>query len=154
VRTSEVDFHFPVLGFTPDREIWGFADRETLTSVGRRTLRDDRQRGMELIDAAGRRWIVRSIRKVGRDQPLIPWIVSALLAGPTFRIEQELEPLAPLSLDEVKVRVCESLEAFSQDYCADDEREEVLEPLLAHVRSAKSIAAIHEPLGLDSFMAY
>ncbi|MFN3522118.1 MAG: hypothetical protein ACK4YQ_07700 [Phenylobacterium sp.] len=35
----------------------------------------------------------------------------------------------------------------------NDEREEVLVPLLAEVRAADSVERIHELLGLDSFMA-
>lgn len=150
MKTTEVDFRFPVLGFTPDGEIWGFADLNTLTSVGPRTLKGDMQAGMELVDAKGRRWAVRSIRKLGRGEPLLMWLLSALLSTRQYRIEQELEPLEPLSLDEVKARVLESIEATAWDYGGEDE----LKPLLAKVRSAKSIAAIHKPLGLDSFMAY
>jgi hypothetical protein len=154
MKTAEADFHFPVLGFTPDREIWGFADLPALTSCGPRTLKEDMQGGMELVDADGRRWVVRSVRKIGRARPLLPWLLSALVTTPQFRIEQELEALEPLSLAEVQARACASLEAFPEDYAAEDEREEVLVPLLAKVRSARTIAAIHDLLGLDSFKAY
>lgn len=155
MKTSEVKFHFPVLGFTPDREIWGFSDLETLTSCGPGTLKNDMQAGMELVDSKGRRWVVRSVRRTGRDQPLLPWLISALLTGvPGSRIEHELDEMPALSLPEIKERACASVEATSSDYCADDEREEVLEPLLAQVRAAKSVARIHDLLGLDSFKAY
>jgi hypothetical protein len=152
---AEANFHFPVLGFTPDREIWGFQDRDTLTSCGPRTLKDDMQVGMELVDADGRRWVVRSVRRVGRDKPLLSWLVSThLTATPGSRIEHELDELPPLSLSEIKERACASVEATSRDYCADDEREEVLAPLLAKVRAAESVALIHDLLGLDSFQSY
>jgi hypothetical protein len=154
MKTADANFRFPLLGFTPNGEIWGFEDMKTLTSCGPRTLRNNMQSGMELIDADGQRWIVRSIRRLGRGRPLMAWLVSALLSTRQSRIEHDLEALAPVSLDEVKDRVCASLEAFSRDYCADDERDEVLEPLLAKVRAVKDIASIHAPLGLDSFMAY
>jgi hypothetical protein len=64
-----------------------------------------------------------------------------------------LDELESVSLAEARARAGASLEAFPDDYCADDERGEVLEPLLTQVRSAKSIAHIYELLGLDSFMA-
>lgn len=75
MRTTEANINFPVLGFTPDREIWGFEDLNTLTSCGPRTLKNNMQIGMELIDAEGRRWGVRSIRRTGRDQPLLRWLI-------------------------------------------------------------------------------
>jgi hypothetical protein len=41
MKTAEAQFHFPVLGFTPDREIWGFQDLNALISCGPRTLKDN-----------------------------------------------------------------------------------------------------------------
>jgi hypothetical protein len=154
MKTAEAVMNFPVLGFTPERGIWGFEDLNTLTSCGPRTLKNDLQVGMELIDSRGSRWVVRSVRRIGRDRPFLPWLLSAALSGPLWRIEQELDELAPVPLPEIKERACASVEATSSDYCADDEREEVLEPLLAKVRAAKSVAKIHTLLGLDSFMGY
>jgi hypothetical protein len=155
MKTADADLKFPVLGFAADREMWAFADIETLTSCGPLTLKDNMQAGLELIDAEGRRFRVRSIRRIGRVAPWWKTLVMDLLTlKPQSRIEHELEPLEPISLSEVKRRVCTGLEEFSGDYCADDQREEILEPMLAQVRSAKSIAATHDFLGLDSFMAY
>jgi len=153
MKTAEAQFHFPVLGFTPDREIWGFQDLATLTSCGPRTLKNNMQIGMELIDSDGRRWIVRSVRRTGRGEPLLLWLVSFILSTPQSRVEQELDELESVSLAEAQDRACASLEAFPDYYCADDEREEILDPLLAQVRSADSVARIYELLGLDSFMA-
>jgi len=154
MKTREAACCFPVLGFTPDREIWGFPDLDTLTSCGPRTLKNNSQSGMELVDVEGRRWVVRSVRRTGRGAPLLAWLLSHLLSTPQSRIEHELDAMAPLTLDDVKARVCASLESFPQDYCLDDERETVLAELLESVRAAKDIAALHELLGLDSFMAY
>jgi hypothetical protein len=155
VKTREANLRFPVLGFTPDHEIWGFPDINTLTSCGPRTLKDNLQAGLELIAADGRRWIVRSVRRVGRARPLVPWLVSALLtATPQSRIEHELEEVESVTLSEAQARACASLRAFPQDFGADDEDDPVLEQRLADIRSTKTIAAIHDVLGLDSFMAY
>jgi hypothetical protein len=109
---------------------------------------------MELVDAEGRRWVVRSVRRTGRGKPLPAWLISHLLSTPQSRIEHELDAMAALTLDDVKARVCGSLEAFPQDYCHEDERDTVFAALLESVRAAKDIAALHELLGLDSFMAY
>jgi len=155
VRTSDADFRFPVLGFTPDRDIWGFPDLNTLTSCGPQTLKDDMQAGMELVDAEGRRWIVRSIRRVGRAEPLLRALISSLLSGPPqSRIEHELEQLEPITLAEAQDRACAALRTFPQDYGGEDENDPMLEERIREVRSTTTIAGIHDVLGLDSFMAY
>lgn len=89
MKTADVAFEFPVLGFTPDGEMWGFPDRNSLTSCGPRTLKQDMERDMELVDAGGRRWIVRSIRRIGLGYPLIPWLFRSLLSTPQYRIEHD-----------------------------------------------------------------
>ncbi|MET0273031.1 MAG: hypothetical protein ABW360_08580 [Phenylobacterium sp.] len=154
MKTPEADFHFPVLGFTPDREVWGFKDMNTLTSCGPRTLKNDVQIGMELADTDGRRWVVRSVRRTGRARAFIPWLVSALLSTRQSRIEQELDPIEPITLTEAQARVCAWLGAFPQDYGAEDETDPVFEQLLAEVRATQTIGAILDVVGLDSFMAY
>jgi hypothetical protein len=155
MKTTDVNFHFPVLGFTPDREIWGFGDLATLTSCGPRTLKEDAQRDMELVDASGRRWVVRSVRRVGRARRLLPWLISALLtATPQSRIEHELDELDPVTLAEAQARACASLRAFPMDYGAEDQNDPALMELIAQVQATKAISAIHELLGPDSFMAY
>jgi hypothetical protein len=97
MKTAEANFHFPVLGFTPDKEIWGFPDLNRLTRCGPRTLKSGLQTGMELIDADGRRWIVRDVRRTGRPGSLLPWLVSIAFTGcPQSRIEHQLDPLEPV----------------------------------------------------------
>jgi hypothetical protein len=149
MKSTEADMMFPVLGFAPDGDILGFPDLDTLTSCGPRTLRENLQIGVELVDAAGRRWVVRSVVRLGRGEPLLKWIVSALLWACQSRIEQELEPLAPLSLDEIKERTCAAVERDAWVYADDHPRK--LKVLLAKIRAAKSAAAIHGMLGLDNF---
>jgi hypothetical protein len=154
VKTQEAGFRFPVLGFTPDREIWGFPDMNALTSCGPRTLKDNMQAGLELVDADGRHWIVRSVRRVGRARPLLPWLVSTLISTPQSRIEHELEQLEKVSLSEAQARTCASMRAFPQDWGAEDADDPLLGERIAEVGNTHTIAAIHEVLGLDSFMAY
>jgi hypothetical protein len=69
-------------------------------------------------------------------------------AGPGWRIEQELEELPPVTLDDVKARARGFLKKYGDDYGEDYKR------LLAQVRTAKSVAKLHEVLGLDWFIAY
>ncbi|WP_249778116.1 hypothetical protein [Phenylobacterium glaciei] len=155
MKTAEAGFRFPVLGFTPEPEIWAFPDMDTLTSCGPRTLKDNMQLGMELVDADGRRWIVRSVTRIGRAESWLASVLSLLLyAKMQSRIEHELEAVEPMSLDEVKARAYALLEAFPEDYGQYHESDNMLAPLLAEVRAAKDIASLPELLGLDSFMAY
>lgn len=154
MKTSQAGFSFPVLGFTPDREIWGFQDLDTLTSCGPRTLKDDMQIGMEIVDAEGSRWIVRSVQRIGRAQSLLRTLIASLISTPQSRIEHELDQLEPTTLGEVQTRTCASLRAFPQDWGADDENDPELARRMAEVRATTTIAAIHDVLGLDSFMAY
>jgi hypothetical protein len=152
MKTTQAEFRFPVLGFTPDREIWGFRDLDALTRCGPRTLKDDMQAGMELIDADGRHWLVRSVRRTGRAGSLLSLLLAFGYAQ--SRIEQELEPLAPVTLEDARARACAAVEAFPSDYCQDDELDTVLAPLLAQVKATATIADIYQVLQPDTFQGY
>jgi hypothetical protein len=154
MKSTDADIRFPAIGFTPDRDMWGFADLNALTECGSRTLKENMQSGMELIDSKGRRWVVRSVRRIGRNRPFLPWLFRAALGGPGWRIEQELDELAPVTLDEIKDRACAFVEASPDDYCDDNQNGDGNSRLIAKVRSAKSVAKIRELLGLDWFIAY
>lgn len=155
MKTAEGQFQFPVLGFTPDAEIWGFPDLDRLTKCGPRTLKDDIQKGMELIDADGRRWVVRSIKRTGRTGSLL--LPLLFLGKPQSRIEHELEPLEPVSFGEVQRRTCAAIEAHADNYChftAEEEWETVIEPLLAEVKSTRKMADIYDLLQPDTFESH
>jgi hypothetical protein len=155
VRSSEVDFQFPVLGLSTDNDAWGFPDLKGLTTCGPKTLRDRMQEGMELIDISGSRWRVNSVKSLGRaDSIFTRWLMVLLTGVPQFRIEQELEALPGVSLEGVQEKVCAAMEAHPEFWCEDDERDTVLPKRLAEVRATGNIAAIHEVLGLDTFEAY
>lgn len=154
MKSTQAEMRFPVIGFTPDGDIWGFPDLNTLTSCGPLTLKENLQLDLQLVDSSGRRWVVRSIRRLGRGRPLFPGLLLDLLSTPQSRIEQEIDELSPLTLEEIKARVIAAVELTSDNYCAEDERDEILVPLLEQVRTASDVAQIHELLGLDSFMGY
>jgi hypothetical protein len=150
--SSEAGFSFPVLGFTPDRENWGFPDLDRLTKCGPRTLRENMQNGMELIDASGRRWQVLSIRRTGRAGSVL-----SLLPGfgpPQSRIEQELEELPGVSLTEAQQRARESLKTFRSDYTGFDGDEAEFSSLLERVGQTRSITELYELLQPDTFEPY
>lgn len=150
--TSEVDFAFPVLGFTPDKEIWGFPDLNRLTRCGPSTVPQGRQIGMELVDAKGRRWIVRAVERVGPAEPFFKNLLNALLSTPQTRIVQHLDTAEPLSIAAVQDKACASLEAFPEDYALYEPED--LAAMLAKVRKTRSVKALFELLTPDTFEAY
>lgn len=154
MKTAEAGMVFPVFGFTPDREIWGFPDPDAFTSCGPLTLKENKEIGMEVIDSDLRRWVVRDVTPLGRAEPLWRWMLSRVLSTPQTRIEHELEALPSVSLDEAKDRLILGLETFPTDYCNDDEIDTVLRPLIAEVRGMGRLSEALELLGLDSFKAY
>ena len=155
MKTGDVAFEYPVLGISGDNDLWGFRDYRQLTTCGRRTLRDDMQRGMELVDAGGRRWRVVGVRRLGKSRSFLPWLFWTLLtAVPNYSIEQDLEPLEPLTLDDLKDRVCSAMKAHPEFWCDDPESAAELSQRIRQVRKAKKVAGIDDVLGLDTFEAY
>lgn len=151
MKTSQADFRFPVLGLTTDLDVWGLPDLDALTTCGSRTLKDGLQLGMELIDADGRRWLVHSVKRIGRAGSLF----RRLLYSPAqLRIEHELEALQPVSLAETQDRVCAAMKAHPDFWCQEDELDTVLRAQLAEVTAATTISGIHDVLGLDTFEPY
>jgi hypothetical protein len=151
MKSSDVDFKFPVLAFTPDREIWGFPDIDRLTRCGPRTLKEDVQKGMELIDTNGRRWQVVSVRRTGRAGSILSlfWI----FGPPQSRIEQELEPMPAVTLPEVQERACKAMETSQVDYYGEEGQAEY-RSTLKKIGKARSIAKIYDLLQPDTFEPY
>jgi hypothetical protein len=156
VKTSEVSFSFPVLGFTPDGDVWGFPDLDKLTLCGPMTLKNDMQSGMELVDAKGRAWVVRSVTRLRRARSLPVSILHLLFAAKiASRIEHELEALPPVGLDEVKRRCCEWLDAHPEDHVEfpEDGPAEVAK-IKARLMRLKTMKTMPDLLGLDWFADY
>jgi len=151
MKSREAHFSFPVLGFTPDREIWGFPDLDRLTKCGPGTLKEDAQNGMELIDADRRRWRVLSIHRTGRAGSLLSllWI----FGQPQSRIEQELEPLPAVSLAEVQQRARDAMETCRDDYYGEEGQAEY-RSTLRKIGKTRSISDIYDLLQPDTFEPY
>lgn len=152
MKSHEIEIVFPVLGFTPDLENWGFPDLDRLTKCGSRTLRENMQVGMELIDAQGRSWRVLSIRRTGRAGSILSLIPG--FGPPQSRIEQELEALPDVSLTEAKRRARASMEKFSWDYSAFEGGEAEFADRLRQLDNAKTFAELYDVVGADTFEAY
>jgi hypothetical protein len=157
MNAIEADIRFPVLAFTTDLDVWRIETLDILTTCGPRTLKENMQAGMEIVDSELNRWTVRSVRRTGRAGPFLPSLLRSLLTGtPQSRIEHELEPLPPTSFETAQARVLAAVEAHPLYWCDDPEtdREAVLLPLLGEIRGTRSIADIHKVLGPDDFRAY
>jgi hypothetical protein len=148
VKSSDVEFAYPVLGITPDSDLWAFCDKGEMTTCGKLTLQDDMQKDMDLIDAQGGSWRVVSLLRLGGVG--LSYGLSCFLAG-VSRVEHDLRPLPRVNLEDVKARVCACMAARPEDWIWPDVG---LPERLAEVEAVTSIAGIHEVLGLDHFRAY
>lgn len=152
MKSEEAGFRFPVLGFTGDLEIWGFQDLDRLTRCGPRTLKEDIQVGMELVDADLRRWRVLAVRRTGRAGSFLSLLLP--FGPPQSRIEHDLQPMEAISIEEARRLTCRAMEAHAENYFEGDDRKTEFEPLLAKVKRARSIAGIYEILQPDTFEAH
>ena len=143
------DFAYPLLCFTKDGDVWAVSDEFELTTCGPQTLASGLQVGMDLVDAAGHCWRVKSVRHIGYP-PLSRRSFRPFLAR-LRRIEHEFESMPSLSLEEAQDRVCAALEAFPEYWCELEDKDTVLPERKADIRRTRSIAEIHDVLGLDSF---
>jgi hypothetical protein len=153
--STEIEFEFPLLGISSDADLWGFPDARSLSICGPRTVRENMQVGMELIEPSGRRWVVRSVRRRGRAGNLLSWMVTAVLSGvPQSRIEHEVEAMPSAKLADVKQRVVNAMRMHPDFWCEPDEFDTVLPQRLAEVQAIRAIREVHDILGLDTFEAY
>jgi hypothetical protein len=134
---------FPVLGFTPDGDVWGFPGPGELTECGPATLKEGLYVGLELI--------VRAATRVGA----IPLKSLLHVFSPRLnRVRLEVAEETAVTLEAAKGRVCTAIDAFPQFWSEDvDDPAELLERR-RDVLLANSFAEIHEKLGLDWFADY
>jgi hypothetical protein len=151
---ASLNLKFPILGFTTDDDVCGFPSLHEFGLCGPRTIKNDMQRGMEIVDCDGRRYRVRSIRKVGRLGSLPIWFLHSLVSTPQYRIQHELEPREPLSLEEIKQRVDVCIRAHPLYWSEEADFDSVLVEQLANAQACGSVAEIFEVLGLDWFASY
>ena len=129
VRASDVDFNYPLVGFSRGQGILGFSDFVALTRCHAAYVRDEALIGMELIDNDLRRWFVRSLHL---NAPLVEkrwWHIFMAIPYPEFDLD--LEEAASIGLDDLKRRLLVSWEL------EDPDNEE-------GVRQASSLAAMFD----------
>ncbi|MCZ4343385.1 hypothetical protein O4H52_17350 [Sphingomonadaceae bacterium G21617-S1] len=111
VKVSETEISFPVVGFSrDDGQLW-FGELWHLMRAGRYDVEKETLIGMEMVDNAMRRWIVRSLDLA---EPLKPRRWWQIFGGQSYAdFDLTLEELEPLSFADVKERIiadCEEIE--------------------------------------------
>lgn len=111
---------------------------------------------MVIVDSAGRFWEISRVVDLGAPKsfwgPVIRWFGGVR----PHLVAQDLIEAPTMSLEEVKARVCASMQAFP-DYWRDDEaiagedgpprdEQEMLDEVKARVRAAQTLAQVFKAL--------
>jgi len=103
VKASEVDFQFPVIGFSREDGLIGFDDVQVMSRCHPALIEREAFIGMELVDTSLRRWLVRSLEIA---KPLAQkkrwWQIFDSAPWPEFELLLESAP--PVGFDELKQR--------------------------------------------------
>ncbi len=96
VKSSDIAFELPVATVTAKGKRWLCRNLDHLTLIPSIQLQDERFLGMKITDASGRRWVVRSIRKIGRAER---WTIFHVIffSPPDWRVDFMLEQLPPVA---------------------------------------------------------
>ena len=172
VKASEAEFAFPIIGFLKDDE-YVFAERAHLLECAAPYYEDGDLIDVELVDAALRRWIIRSVDLHSpapkRSRPwvwtrrpwprflvfpfmimILPFVLPFIIVfggNSRLKIDPVLEEVEPIPLEHLRERLCQSeIEAVGED-----DEDEVTRPgyvsTLAELRSASSAAEMAEAIG-------
>jgi len=152
---------FPALGFrrdvgrepVPGRELvtW-FLDLEDFSTCTTWSLSRGERLGMVLVDHDCRCWRVVAVKDLGVTRSLWERVFRFLMRQSLHRIDQELITQAPLTLAQVKDRVCASIQANPDDWRDDEaiageagpprDEQEMLDERQAAVRRAQSLPQV------------
>ncbi len=148
-QTSAPHFTYPILCISKNDDLWAIRSQSELTTCGPVTLANGIRVGVDMVDADGTCWRVLSVKHVG----YAPFTMRSLNPFlPALRvIEHEFEPMPRLSLGEVQERVCAALDAHPEYWCEWYNKDKILPERKGQIRSARSIADIHNLLDLDYF---
>lgn len=159
-QVNAAALQYPVIGFTrnvyhriPGEERIEFFSNENLSSIcSAADLKLGARKGMLLADSAGRCWKIVEVHDLGVVGSCWGRFFRFLFRQSIHRVSYELEEVAALSLDDVKERVRDIIDADPERWKDDeavggesapprDERE-MLDELKERVRMAPSIAEI------------
>src|SRR5262245_42461045 len=161
---------FPVLGLAVIRAQDGAAECERLTwFVDERDFSTSTswalahwpRVGMVLADAAGRSWKITRMVKGPIVGPFWGRVLRALVRQSVHRVEQDLIEIRPLSLEEVKTRACDAIQANPDDWRDDEviagedgpprEEQDLLDELKKAVCQARSLPQMINALYGEDF---
>ncbi len=146
---ADANLIFPVLAFISNFEVVGADNLSDLTHWGNSELYTaDYELGMELVDAEGKRVVVRDIqivkeRKAFRLPKILDWL--SWRAG--YEVNLIVDPASPLTFAEIKARVREIIIDKPEIYCLNYNPENDLP------ENAEQIAAIDDVDSLPAVLA-
>jgi hypothetical protein len=154
---ADLPFKWPVLGFGPDVGPWSdflvrFSKAEQFETCGSWSLKNGARAGMILVDSSGRCWEMVALRKLDVAGSFWTQILRFLIRQVVYNVEADLIEQAPITLEQVKARVVETVVAHSHQWIDDEalageagkpqtERAQ-LKRLKERVSRAKSVAAV------------
>lgn len=158
---SALPFKYPLFAFGRDVGRNAQAGRETVTWFGDDEdvstckgwdLKHGARMGMILVDPTGRCWEIVGVKDLGIVGSVLGRIVRFVFQQNDHAIEMDLAERPPMSLDQVKDRVCASIDANPDDWRDDEaiagesgepqDELELLDRLKSRVRKAKTLKGV------------
>lgn len=131
-----------------ERLTW-FLDAADFSTCTSGELKHQERLWMVLVDSKGRCWKVLAVVDLGVVKPFWERVFRFLMRQSVHRIDQELTEVEPFTLEQVKDRVCTSINANPDDWRDDEaiagevgpprEEQELLDELQMGVRSAQTL---------------
>jgi hypothetical protein len=149
MNIADAGLAFPVLAFTSNFEVIGADNLEDLTSWSNSALYTaDYELGMELVDAEGKRVVLRDIQII-KEIRFFPFPIFLNWLNPQTgsNVDLIVEPEASLTFAEIKARVREIIIDKPEIYCLNYNPENDLP------ENAEQIAAIDDVDSLPAVLA-
>jgi hypothetical protein len=157
---------FPVFGFRDDVGRYGtpglekfeqFDFAEAFAICSGWDLKYGSRNGMVIVDANLQSWRVTRVRRLGIRPPLWSYLLRLLFQQALYRVDIELEPLEPITLDQLKDRMASSILLNPDDWRDDEaiageagppqDEQEMLDAIVAGIRAADSVEEIADFVG-------
>lgn len=152
---TEVNWIYPVMAFRATGEVEYFSDLEDFSAVPRWVIDEEVFSGMELIDANGEQWFVKTVAPRPPKRQLRWWHFVDRLFGVLVTVDLGLEKGGNVPFAVVRQRVSdqEALE-IRKDAMSPEEAEQQVEETLDALRKANSYEDISEVLSLSDRVGF
>jgi hypothetical protein len=161
ISAADAKPRFPVLCFTNFMEVMFAVDFVELTTWDGRLLeRFELEAGLELVDADGRCFVVRTADILRQKGSWLRNGFDRLRKYPAqYQVELGLEPSPIKSLGQVKDHILACIEKYPENWCYDIYHIPYgipvpVEDALALVEDGQSVAELCDPEYVDRFMGY